>query len=130
MHDDPAMAARARTIVVAYDGSDASGRALDAAAELVGYGSTLTVVSVCQPGGTDVRTSAVQAREHLLRRHVSARYLERLGEPAEAITSAARTLDANLIVVGLGARTSPGSGVESVGREFLTQAPCDVLVVR
>jgi nucleotide-binding universal stress UspA family protein len=124
------MAARARTIVVGYDGSDASGRALDVAADLVGYGSTLTVVSVCPPGGTDVRTSADQARDHLVRRHVAASYLELLGEPTEAIASTARTLGANLIVVGLGPRTSRGSGDGSVSTEFLSQAPCDVLVVR
>ena len=124
------MAPRARTIVVGYDGSDASARALDAAADLVGYGSTLTVVSVCPSDGTDLRTSARQAREHLVRRHVPARYLELPGEPAEAIASAARTLDAKLIVVGLGAPISPGSRAGSVGTEFLSQAPCDVLVVR
>ena len=40
------MAARARKIMVGYDGSDASTRALDVAADLVGYGSTLAVVTV------------------------------------------------------------------------------------
>jgi nucleotide-binding universal stress UspA family protein len=126
---DSVMAARVRRIVVGYDGSDASGRALDAAADLVGYGSTLTVV-VCPPGSPDVRTSADQARAHLLRRQITARYLERPGEPAEVIATAARALDANLIVVGRTTRapTSPESG--SVSGAVLRQAPCDVLVVR
>ncbi|MEX2646247.1 MAG: universal stress protein, partial [Gaiellaceae bacterium] len=39
----PAVAAR---IVVGYDGSEPAQRALDRAAELAGYGTTVTVVSV------------------------------------------------------------------------------------
>ena len=40
------MAPRPRRIMVGYDGSDAATRALDVAADLVGYGSTLEVVAV------------------------------------------------------------------------------------
>jgi nucleotide-binding universal stress UspA family protein len=39
-------AAIAKRILVAYDGSEAAQRALDRAAELAGYGSTVTVVTV------------------------------------------------------------------------------------
>jgi len=42
----PCMAAQPRRIVVGFDGSDAAWRALDVAAGLTGYGSTLAVVSV------------------------------------------------------------------------------------
>jgi nucleotide-binding universal stress UspA family protein len=38
--------ARSRRIMVGYDGSAAGRRALAAAADLVGYGSTLAVVTV------------------------------------------------------------------------------------
>ena len=39
-----------KSIVVGFDGSQGARRALDAAAHLIGYGSTLTVVSV-DPSG-------------------------------------------------------------------------------
>ena len=44
------MAGSPRRIVTGYDGSEGSLRALDAAAELVGYGSTLVVVSTSTRG--------------------------------------------------------------------------------
>ena len=53
--------------MVAYDGSEAAGRALDAAADLAGYGSTLAVVTV-HTGEPNGSTTAV-AREQLLGRH-------------------------------------------------------------
>src|SRR5687768_4216564 len=93
----PPMAARARRIVIGYDGSDASWRALDAAADLVGYGATLAVVSVHSNGANDLRAAVDQAHEHLLQRHVTALFAEPPGEPAEAIATAAETLAADLI---------------------------------
>lgn len=122
------MATRARRILVGYDGSDASERALNAAADLVGYGSTLSVVTL-QVGGPDGSTTAT-AREQLLRRHVEARYHEKGGEPAEALLESARELDADLIVIGRrngGALPAP---IESVSSKVVRDAPCDVLVVR
>jgi nucleotide-binding universal stress UspA family protein len=114
------MAARPRRIVVGYDGSEASRRALDAAADLVGYGSTLSVVTVTNGRiGPDVSRAA---REHLLGRHVEARYHEPAGEPAEQLVEAAERLSADLVVVG---------GVKgSVGSQVVRRAACDVLVVR
>lgn len=123
------MAARARRIVVGYSGSDASRRALDAAADLVGYGSTLAVVSVQAADAPDARQAVDQAREHLLRRQVTALYLERRGEPAEAIACAARTLDADVIVLGR-AGALPDTALGSVSADVLRRAPCNVLVVR
>ena len=62
-------------IVVAYDGSRTSRRALDAAVDLMGYGSSLTVVHV--RAEEEAGRTVELAREDLLRRHVVARYLER-----------------------------------------------------
>jgi nucleotide-binding universal stress UspA family protein len=124
------MAARARRIVVGYDGSDGSRRALDAAADLVGYGATLAVVGVSQNGASDLGAPLEDARERLLRRHVSALLAEPPGEPAEAIATAAETLDADLIVVGGANGAEPDTALGSFVAAVLLHAPCDVLVVR
>jgi hypothetical protein len=63
------MPSHARRIVVAIDGSNASRRALDAAADLVGYAASLSVVHVRTADMLDNR-AVERAREHLLRRHV------------------------------------------------------------
>jgi nucleotide-binding universal stress UspA family protein len=114
--------------MVGYDGSDAAGRALAAAADLAGYGSTLAVVTVHtrEPDGSTTAT----AREQLLRRHIAARYHETGGEPAEALLEKARELEADLIVIGRrngGALPAP---IGSVSSTVVRNAPCDVLVVR
>jgi nucleotide-binding universal stress UspA family protein len=121
--EDGRMMARPRSILVAYDGSTGSERALDAAADLVGYGSGLTVVYVPREGRS-ANGVVDDARARLLRRHLVARYLERPGEPAEEIVEAARASAADLIVVGR------PSELGSVSRAVLEHAPCDVLVVR
>jgi nucleotide-binding universal stress UspA family protein len=111
------MAARSRKIVVGYDGSPASQRALDAAADLVGYGSTLAVVSV--QSGAGARSSAREARTRLQERHVQAVYHERAGEQADQLVETATRVGADLVVVG-----------GAAGAQVIGQAPCDVLVVR
>ena len=116
------MAARARNIIVGYDGTDSGRRALAAAADLTGYASTLSVAVVGSQ--TDAHESAAllrDAREQLMRRNVPARYVEPAGELVET----ARTLGVDLLVVGRTAdsRPSPASGV--VG----DRARCDVLIV-
>jgi len=120
--------ARSRRIVVGYDGSDAGRRALQAAADLVGYGSTLAVVTV-QTGPTS-GSVAREARDLLLRRQVQARYLEPSGEPGEQLVESARERRADRVVVG---NRSPGSLrplLGSVSSTVVRGAPCDVLVVR
>jgi nucleotide-binding universal stress UspA family protein len=124
------MAARARRIVVGYDGSDVSRRALDAAADLVGYGATLTVVGVRANGTFDTTAAVDRAREHLLHRHISALYTEPPGEPTEAIANAAATLQADLVVVGVTDGAAPDGELGPVAAGVLREAHCDVLVVR
>jgi len=122
------MSARPRRIVVAYDGSDASRRALDAAADLVGYGSTLAVVTVTNGEVGSWATGDAHAR--LLGRHVEARYHETSGEPAEQLVEKATQLGADLVVVGRRSRNPLRLLLGSVSSRVVRRAPCDVLVVR
>jgi nucleotide-binding universal stress UspA family protein len=123
------MAPRARRIVIGYDGSETAQRALDAAADLVGYGSTLAVVSVCD--GRTAEAVLDDARERLYRRQVTARYVTRTGDPAGELIDACRELESDLIVVGRRQQSALGRLVRgSVSSELLNRAPCDVLVVR
>lgn len=113
------MAARARTIVVAYDGTKPSERALDAAANLVGYGSTLTVLGVRRNGAGH---GLEAAREHLLRRQVPARYLA----SNDGLVETARDLAADLLVIG---RPAAGDAKAAELDSVVFRAPCDLLVV-
>jgi nucleotide-binding universal stress UspA family protein len=122
------MAARPLNIIVGYDGSDSAVRALDAAADLFGYGSTLSVIIVSTNGGGAATTAAARAQLH--RRQIEGRYHETSGEPADRLVEKAEELEADLIVVGRRngnrRRTFPGS----VSSKVVRDAPCDVLVVR
>jgi nucleotide-binding universal stress UspA family protein len=124
---DSAMSSHARRIVVAYDGSEGSDRALDAAADLVGYGSSLSVVHVRRPGTPESRAVDF-ARERMLRRRMIARYLEPCGQIATEVVEAARSIGADLVVVGR--RADDDGTLGSVSSEIVRCAPCDVLVVR
>ena len=127
------MAARAKSIVVGYDGSEAARRSLDRAADLVdGYGSMLAVVTVTGRDEDDATTATLDdARERLLARHVTASYVEQVGEPADRLVEAATSRGADLLVVG---RRDQGAlerlVLGSVSTKVLHGAPCDVLVVR
>lgn len=124
------MAARPRRIVVGFDGTEGARRALESAAQLAGYGSALTVVTVADEGGNGAGDVLASARELLLELLVTATYVQRFGDPAEELVGAAGELGADLVVVGrrggrVGARHEPGS----VSADVVRLAPCDVLVV-
>ena len=127
------MAARARHILVGYDGSEAAQRALDAAADFAGYGSVLSIASVADGAKASGASTRLldEARERLLWRHVPARFVEAIGDPAEMLVETARELGADLVVVG---RHNHGAlkrlVLGSVSASVVRQAPCDVLVVR
>src|SRR6476619_209048 len=124
------MAAQPKRIVVGFDGTEGSRRALDAASQLMGYGSTVTVVRVRTDGADDERDPLDAARDILIERLITARYEQRVGEPAAEIVDVARDLDADVIVVGRrGPRERNGAGPGSVSAEVVTRAGCDVLVV-
>jgi nucleotide-binding universal stress UspA family protein len=105
-----------RRILIAYDGSDASRKAFDAASGLaLRHGAELWVLSVAQPPeiGDDVETEAVienSRRYHrrmlaglktaLAGKNLKAHFEVVVGHPAERIIAEADKIDADLIVVG------------------------------
>lgn len=124
------------TIVVAYDESAPSERALERAADLARlYEDQLVVTSVIpvligarpdsQPG-PELR----QAGERVKALGIEAELVEAVGDPAQAIVEVAESKEAQLIVVGtrepsLVERLIGGSVSEGVQR----RAHCDVLIV-
>ena len=135
-----------RRILVCYDGSAESARALARATEIASAGaSEVTVVSVAEPlypmrpytGYADPAEDELHRRllddaTHTLARDgITAATLEPVGRTAEAIVDAARDTRADLIVVGTRHRRL----IErllfgSVSGQLVVEAPCDVLFVR
>jgi nucleotide-binding universal stress UspA family protein len=128
---DARVAARPKRIVLAFDGTEGARRALTAASQLMGYGSTMTVVRVRPDGACSGEPDPLDtARELLLHDLVSARYLERVGDPADEIVGVARDIEADVIVVGRrGPSERNGAGPGSVSADVVASAACDVLVV-
>lgn len=135
-----------RRILVCYDGSPESERALARVAEIAAATpSDVTVVSVADPiyhtppytGYADPaeeeahRRLLEEATRTLAGHGITAATVEPTGEPAAAIVEAAAEMRADLVVVG-----SRHRGVverllfRSVSGELVVEAPCDVLVVR
>jgi nucleotide-binding universal stress UspA family protein len=122
------VAAQPKNIVVGFDGSQGARRALDAAAHLVGYGSTLTVVSVAPNEVVRRADVLAEARARLLDRLVTATYVHRAGDAADELVTVATELGADLLVVGRRSKDGePAPG--SVSAEVVRRAACDVLVV-
>ena len=134
------------TVVVGYDGSAPSERALERAATLVGSGGRVIVVTArpsLAPSGisseaildtppSDERGAMLERSRVLLNeREIQATLVAADDDPAQALAQAARDEDAELIVVG-----HTGSGyvtralLGSTAENVLRHAPCDVLVVR
>jgi nucleotide-binding universal stress UspA family protein len=131
-------------ILLAYDGSQASRRALDRAAKLVRAPTSLTIVATSPLLFSDLRTGEVSdphadrrrdqlladARARLAARGISAATLGRRGDAGRAITEAAAELNADLIVVGTRGRNRMlRLLLGSVSDAVVRRAPCDVLVV-
>jgi nucleotide-binding universal stress UspA family protein len=132
-------------IVVGFDGSDHSRKALARAADIAN-GATLAVVSAAgvrtffrgaglspvDPADVEARAAALaEAREYLEGRGTDGVYIEGGGNPADVIVQEAEESKADLIVVGargLGAAKRIALG--SVSTNVVHHAPCDVLVVR
>ena len=125
-----------KTIVVAYNDTGDSDRALNRAAELAGfYGAKVVVTSVvpvlvggesAPPTGPELQAADVRLREL----GIDAELVEAVGEIAEAIVEVAERHNADLIVVG----TREPSQVErllgqSVSEGVQRRAHCDVLIV-
>lgn len=128
-------------ILVGFDGSDASRRALVHAAELVGRGGNLDVINVIgsQPVSARVGSLVDGEKKHQQKvLHEAKALLEEwevrmtpvraVGDPTSEIRSAAEEAGVGVIVVGR------GSGLHrlingSVSARLVRRAPCDVLVV-
>jgi len=128
-------------ILVGFDGSDASKRALDHAAELVGRGGNLDVINVIGSQPVSARVGSLldgerkrqrkvlhEARALLGNRNVRMTPHKAIGDPTSEIRAAAEESGVGVIVVGR------GSGLRrlidgSVSARLVRRAPCDVLVV-
>jgi nucleotide-binding universal stress UspA family protein len=135
-----------RTILVGYDETESSERALERAAELVrAFDAKLIVTSVApimhgaarSAGAIDPIDSPQRhieelghARAYLTERGVDADYVPAVGDPARAIAMLAEERDADLIVVGT---REPGLVDRvlrhSVSQSVSRQAHRDVLIV-
>ena len=128
-------------ILVGYDGSDASRRALVHAAELVGRGGEVDVINVIAAQPVSSRVDALgdgerrrqanllrEARALLREWDVRMGAVRAVGDPTTEIRAAAEDSGARVIVVGRGngmRRLIKGS----VSTRLVRHAPCDVLVV-
>jgi nucleotide-binding universal stress UspA family protein len=131
-------------IVVGFDGSEHSRKALERAVEIAN-GATVAVVSAVHvegflgggispidPAEAEARTRALaQAREYLEGRGVNGVFIEGNGNPADVLVEEAQDSGADVIVVGTRGRNAAKRVVlGSVSTNVVHHAPCDVLVVR
>jgi nucleotide-binding universal stress UspA family protein len=125
-----------KTIVVGYNESDPSDRAIERAGEMARlYGARLVVTSVIPvlisgEAGRDDGSDLRNAGALLAKMGIDAELVEAVGDPAEAIVEVAEAREADLIVVG----TREPSMVErllghSVSEAVQRRAHCDVLIV-
>lgn len=135
-----------KPIIVGYDESEPSKRALDRAAQLSRLlGSPLIVTSVVpivtsigrSVGAVDPVDSPARhqeeldgARRHLESQGLTAEYVEAIGEPADAIAELAEERDAEMIVVGTrGPKLLQRLLGQSVSEAVSHKAHRDVLIV-
>lgn len=139
-------AARKRTILLGYDGTPASERALERVAELAQGTAQVTVISVAASmyhtypsyGITALteedehKRLLSRAKRRLARRGIKPTTLQPVGDPGREILEAAQRSGADLIVVGGHDKGLLGRllWLEATDTEVVRKAPCDVLVVR
>jgi nucleotide-binding universal stress UspA family protein len=132
-----------RKILVGYDGSEPSQRALDYAARLAD-GGVVTVASVV-PNIADVPYAGMadpfaeenadrllaEAKTFLEEHDVSAATVEPVGDAADKLIRTAEDQGVQLIIVGTrGQNAFERLLAGSVSTRLVRDAPCDVLVVR
>ena len=131
-------------ILVAYDGSDASRRALERVTRFMRE-ADVALVTVARPiyrdppytGYADPKDEEEQrqllfaARDVLARSGIAATGFAPVGDPADEILAAARGFDAELIVIGARSLGTVGRLVlGSVSTKVMHESDADVLVVK
>ena len=131
-------------ILIAYDGSDASQRALERVITFM-KDADVAIVTVARPiyrdppytGYADPKDEDEQrrvllaARDALARAGIAAKGFAPVGDPADEILAAAKAFDAELIVIGARALGTVGRLVlGSVSTKVMHESDCDVLVVK
>lgn len=135
-----------KNVIVGYDGSEQSKRALDRAASLGRAGAKVTIVTAVDIGSRaagrsmgalnedELKEAAEMldsARADLETQGIDAHSIEGEGDAADVIVEAAEQTGADLIVVGTrGHGTGKRHLVGSVSTKVVHHATCDVLVVR
>lgn len=140
----PSRAEGYRQILLAYDGSPGAQAALERAAAVASPETYVTVITVIpfesvgaspDPIKKDLRDwqwdSLTKATALLERRSVQAFVEAAAGNPARVIVETARTLNADLVVLGRGhdKRWHPSLKRRSVRRTVVRELQCDALVV-
>jgi nucleotide-binding universal stress UspA family protein len=132
----------ADSVVVGYDGSEASRRAVARATAMAAPGGRVVLVTAAPPSrDLEERIAARRTRsaEDLLDeaaelcrgRHVRVATRVVHTEPVEALVETACDSDAGLIVVGARGESFVARALRGpVGEQLVARAPCDVLVVR
>jgi nucleotide-binding universal stress UspA family protein len=130
------------SVVVGYDGSEASRRAVERAMAVAEPGGRVVLVTASPPSRElEERIGARRARaaDDLLDEavklcrgrdvHIATRIAH--AEPADALVAAARDSEAALIVIGARGESFIARALRGPIREaVVAQAPCDVRVVR
>jgi nucleotide-binding universal stress UspA family protein len=134
-------------IVVGFDGSEHSRKALERAADIAD-GATIAVVcaagpsrlmrdpaggaSAVDPADAEARTQALaEARAYIEGRGITGVFVEGHGNAADVIVQEAEESGADLIVVGTrGQNAAKRIVMGSVSTNVVHHAPCDVLGVR
>jgi nucleotide-binding universal stress UspA family protein len=134
-----------QNVVVGYDGSEESKRALERAAALGRQGATITIVAAVSLGLHGPRSMGAlnedemraerevldAARSDLKTQGIEVHAIEGEGEPADVILEAAKEAHADLIIVGTRGRGAAKRALlGSVSSKLVHNADCDVLVVR
>ena len=133
------------SVVVGFDGSDESRRALERAASLAGDGEVTVVTAthvapIATKGPGVVVPDPVEAEERahvlhegqtwLAERGVKVRGVEVAGDAADAIIDMAKEVGAEFVVVGTRGRHGAARLLlGSVSSKVAAEAPCDVVVV-
>jgi nucleotide-binding universal stress UspA family protein len=132
----------ADSVVVGYDGSEASRRAVTRATAAAEPGGRVVLVTASPPsreleeriGARRARAVADLLGEAVALCHgrdvqVATRVVQ--AEPVDALVETARTAAAGLIVVGARGQSFVARALRGpVGEALVARAPCDVLVVR